>query len=380
LKEPSPAAIAHSKLLSAKIIEKINLHGGKISFSDFMQQALYAPCLGYYSAGATKFGASGDFITAPELGSLFAKCVAKQCAEILQTLNSYTILEIGAGSGQLACDLFLALGQLNINLDNYLILELSADLKQRQQQKIKELCPQFYDRVQWLDQLPQQAINGIILANEVIDAMPVTRFCFTQNKLQEYYVIEKSSHFEYSLEPPNDELERAFSAANIGLYLEPNKSDYNSEINLWLQPWLKSLSTCLNSGAILLFDYGFPRSEYYHPQRDNGTLMCHYQHLAHSDPFFYPGLQDITAHVDFTAVAEAADLCALNVSGYTNLAGFLINCGINEFPPSSSKQAQELNSLSSPAEMGELFKAMILTRMNSENFLGFSQFDKLHTL
>ena len=382
MKQPSPQALEHSQLLQQKIADLIRSQGGKLSFAEFMQQALYAPGLGYYNCGATKFGAAGDFVTAPELGSLFAKCLAVQCAQILENSCGNTILEIGAGSGQLACDLILSLNNLGITLDRYLILELSAELIQRQQQKISQLCPQFLDRVQWLDQLPANPINGVILANEVMDAMPVNRFHFADNVLQEYYVTTANNNFAYELLAPSTPLQRAFEQQNLSMYLESGEHAYSSEINLWLPAWIKSLSHSLNTGAILLFDYGFPRAEYYHPQRDSGTLMCHYQHYCHADPFWYPGIQDITAHVDFSTIAIAATACDLNLSGYTNLASFLINCEITKQSsvPLTVQQAQEFNTLTSPAEMGELFKASCLTKHISDSLVGFAQFDKRYSL
>jgi len=382
VKQPSSQALEHSMMLCQKISELITSSGGKITFAEFMQQALYAPVLGYYNSGTTKFGAAGDFITAPELGSMFANCVAIQCKQILRATASSTILEIGAGSGQFACDLLIALNKTEINLKQYLILELSADLRLRQQQLIKKLCPQFVDRVQWLDQLPGTAINGVIIANEVIDAMPVARFCFAANKLQEYYVVTDNNKFAWLLENPSKQLEKSFADQNISLYLEQAEQPYVSELNLWQAAWIKSLSQSLDSGAILLFDYGFPRAEYYHPQRITGTLMCHYQHHCHADPFYYPGLQDITAHVDFTSIAENAVANNLELGGYANLASFLINCGITSLiaNPVTQRQAQELNILSSPAEMGELFKVMGLTKNLNDQLIGFKDFDKRHSL
>lgn len=377
---PDQSALAHSIRVKQFIDQQIQEHGGSISFAQYMYNALYAPGLGYYSNGTAKFGPGGDFITAPELGSLFAQCVATQCAQILEAVANPVILEIGAGSGQLACDLFMALQEHNTPLEQYYILELSAELQQRQQQTIQQCCPEFLPLVTWLDRLPSTPINGVILANEVLDAMPVTRFSFANDELQEYYVTNEHEHFSEILYPASEELEHAFSAANIALYLEDIASEYSSEINLWIPGWIKSLNNCLNQGIILLFDYGFSRAEYYHPQRSTGTLMCHFQHQVHSDPYYYPGLQDITAHVDFTAVAEAAHANNIDVSGYTNLAGFLINCGITSHLRAEQNQARELNILSSPAEMGELFKAMLLAKNMEMSFVGFTQFDKLHGL
>lgn len=362
----------------AHIIQQINSHGGQISFADFMHASLYTPGLGYYNAGTTKFGSAGDFVTAPELGKLFAKCLAEQCAQILTTLNNKNIFELGAGSGQLACDLLQALSQKNIQLENYFILELSADLRQRQQEKILKQCPEFCNIVRWLDHLPKDPLDAVIIANEVVDAMPVSRFHFENDNLQECFVTFNGTNFTEVLRPANKNLHAAFVAANLGNYVT---NSYTSEINLWLSSWLQSLNASLASGAILIVDYGFPRAEYYHSQRNQGTLMCHYRHRNHTNPFINIGLQDITAHVDFTAIAEAADACALEIVGYTNQASFLLNCGITKFLDSDNiKQHQELQTLTSPAEMGELFKIIALTKNVDIDLLGFENFDKLHTL
>lgn len=371
-------AMQHSKQLILHIADIISAAGGQISFAEFMQQALYAPGLGYYSAGSIKFGAQGDFITAPEIGPLFAKCLATQCAEILTFSSGQDILEIGAGSGQLAYDLIQALAQKNVVLKNYFILELSADLRQRQQEKIFALNRDLKTKITWLDHLPDKPINGVILANEVMDAMPVARFHYAKNILQEYYVRSAEQQFITVLDTPSTVLSTAFTQANLTAII---KQPYSSEINLWLPGWIKSLSCCLSTGAILLCDYGFPRHEYYHAQRNSGTLMCHYQHHNHTNAMLNIGLQDITAHVDFTAVAEAATSCDLTVAGYTNLASFLLNCGITQLLRTNCVQdLQEINILTSPSEMGEIFKCIALTRNLDTNLSGFSQFDKRHCL
>lgn len=368
----------HSQKLIAHIIQQINSHGGQISFTDFMHAALYAPGLGYYNAGAIKFGAAGDFVTAPELGGLFAKCLAKQCVQILKSMHYKNIFELGAGSGQLACDLLQALSRQDIQLDNYFILELSADLRQRQQEKIFEQCPKFYNIVHWLDQLPDTPMEAIIIANEVVDAMPIARFHFENNTLQEYYIKFDEHGFSEVLAPASANLQAMFTTINISEYVS---QPYISEINLWLSNWIKSLNNVLVNGAIFIADYGFPRAEYYHPHRNQGTLMCHYRHRSHTNPFVNIGLQDITAHVDFTAIAEAADAHGLEIAGYTNQASFLLNCGITKLLEFGNiKQHQELQTLTSPAEMGELFKIIALTKNINTQLLGFENFDKQHSL
>ncbi|HSX19506.1 MAG TPA: class I SAM-dependent methyltransferase, partial [Gammaproteobacteria bacterium] len=262
----------------------------------------------------------------------------------------------------------------NVIIKNYLILELSADLRARQQEKILDLCPNFAHKVKWLDHLPQTPINGVIFANEVMDAMPVARFQYANDCLQEYYVAIKNDAFCEIVAAPTTALADAFAANRIADYIS---QPYTSEINLCLPAWVNSLNACLSTGAILLCDYGFARAEYYHPQRDQGTFMCHYQHTCHDNAFINIGLQDLTAHVDFTTVAEAASACGLTIGGYTNMASFLLNCGVTKFVTQPTvQQAQEVNTLTSPAEMGELFKCIMLTRDVDLPLLGFARYDK----
>lgn len=371
--------LQHSQALKQYVIDKISQSHGQIPFSEYMHHILYAPGLGYYNAGSIKFGAAGDFITAPELGNIFAKSLSVQIAEVLTNYTHPVILELGAGSGRLACDLLLALADLNMLPQQYYILEVSADLRDRQQDLIFNKCPQHAHLVQWLDTLPHTPINGVIFANEVLDAMPCTKFLLNTDQLHEYYVTyDNNDTFNYVLQPASNTLTHAYQANNLKDYIS---GPYTSELNLWINSWLESLNACLENGAILLCDYGFTRAQYYHPQRNQGTLMCHFQHQAHDNPFINIGLQDVTAHVDFTHVAEAAITQGLYVAGFTNLASFLINCGIINFMSHDCvRSAHEINVLTSPAEMGELFKVIMLTRMQNENFIGFSNYDKTHTL
>lgn len=370
-------ALQYSQRLEEQIKANIIANDNKLSFAEFMQQVLYTPGLGYYSAGSRKFGAGGDFITAPELGSLFAKCVATQIAEILPHLNANTILEFGAGSGQLAADILCALETNNIAVAEYLIVELSADLRSRQQEKIWQEYPQFKDVVKWLDYLPSD-LNAVIIANEVLDAMPVDRFYYANDQLQEYYVTIENDQFTFCLDAPNNDLQAAFTQHNISAYIS---QPYSSEINLLLTAWCSSVANCLKRGAVIICDYGFPRTEYYHPQRNTGTLMCHYQHRCHGNPLSNIGLQDITAHVDFTALAEAMTASGFNMAGYTNFASFLLNCNLLDFATNPSfQQAHELNTLTSPAEMGELFKCMGFVKGIDLGLRGFARYDKSHSL
>ncbi len=381
LPRPSTDALAHSHQLLAQIIAE-----APMSFQRFMQLALYAPGLGYYSAGCQKFGSKGgDFITAPEISPLFAECLAAQCQQVLASIEQADILEFGAGSGVLAADLLIRLDQLNCLPRHYYILDLSPDLQQRQQQTLAQRCPQLAERVIWLNQLPEQ-FNGIILANEVLDAMPVLRFQVAREKIYEYYVAWDGAQLQWQLNPLTDN-------DNLQIIRELQQNYfrdcefYNSEINLLAKPWLKSVAASLQQGVILLIDYGFPAHEYYHPQRDQGTLMCHYQHHSHDNPLFLPGLQDITSHVNFTALADYAELCDLQLAGFTNQAAFLINCGLADIVANHlTNQQQMLQSnhaiklLTLPSEMGELFKVMAFSKQFNDELLGFSRQDKRHSL
>lgn len=372
METPSKTALQHSQQLIDYIRTQIQNQGGMISFAEYMNLCLYAPGLGYYHVGTQKFGPQGDFITAPQISPLFSYCLANQCRDICERFPShtpYSILEIGAGSGQMAVDILIQLSRLNSLPEQYYILELSPDLKERQQQNIQQQCPEFFKQVQWLAELPAKPFTGIILANEVLDAMPVHVFKKIKGKVHEQMVKCATEHsdtaFEYHYVPTTSQDIEAY-------FQEDFIEGYTTEINFNIKPWIISLSDCLTQGVILLLDYGFPRKEYYHPDRHMGTLMCHYQHRAHTDPFFHPGLQDITAHVDFTAVAEAALNAQLEVLGYTHQAAFLLSCGLLEFcQTSDARTNQAINTLTSPSEMGELFKVIALGKEISHPLLGF---------
>lgn len=333
------------------IHQKIVESGGKIPFSTYMQLALYTPGLGYYTGGAQKFGCEGDFVTAPELSPIFGKCLAKA----LRPFN--TLLEFGAGSGILAKTLL----DTNQNIEKYWILEISSELQHRQQETLKN----HLDKVTWLTELPL-SFSGAIIANEVIDAFPATKFLYKDNHVYEYYVNEK---LEWVLEKPHDPRITEF-VKSLDL-----PSPYTSEMHLWLKPWIKSLSDTLNSGLMLIFDYGFPRHEFYHPDRREGTLMCHYRHQAHTNPFAHPGIEDITAHVDFTAIAEAAVESNLEVAGYTSQAAFLLDCGLTDFIENDN-DTLATKILTHPSEMGELFKVIGLTKDWNEPLSCFKMLDR----
>lgn len=391
LPQPTTEAIIHSQRLVAAIKHQINSTHGMITFADYMNSALYAPGQGYYSAGSQKFGPTGDFVTAPEISPLFGRALARQCEEILkiETINNNgTILEFGAGTGILAATLLLELEQLKSLPTNYFILEISADLQQRQQQTLQQQCQHLLPRVHWLEKLPSTAISGVILANEIMDAMPVNRFLIENNIIFEYYVACNDDAFTWKIGVPST---IAFKDAVKKIHENylPHAQYYSSEINLALPAWINGLSNCLQQGLILLIDYGFPRAEYYHPDRADGTLMCHYRHHAHADPFYWPGLQDITAHVDFTLVAEAATIENLSVCGYASQGGFLLGCGIVDCLQQASASAssveqfqlqQQLKKLTLPNEMGELFKVIGLSRNLDKKLRGFSMQDRRGSL
>ncbi len=368
--------------LLTHIISEIESHGGKISFAKYMELALYTPGLGYYSGSMKKFGSEGDFVTAPELTPLFSQCLAAQCKDILEYLNGGDILEIGAGSGQMAADVLMALETLECLPQHYYILELSADLIKRQQEKIAVLCPKFLDRVVWLNTLSNVDFKGVILANEVLDAMPVHQFKIQKGVLHEVEVIAHNGQLQYQLSKTNH-------PRLLELYHSQSwPDDYTSEINLNVKPWIASLSDILKLGVMLIIDYGFPKAEYYHPDRSMGTLMCHHKHRAHTDPFWCPGLQDITAHVDFTAIAEAALEAELDVLGYTTQAAFLLGTGLTSLAEKTHHQSEKekfiqnnaIQTLTSPAEMGELFKVIALGRGIESPLLGFNFVDRRHAL
>jgi len=377
LPPPTPDALAHSQRLLASIRQAIDQANGLISFAEFMQLALYAPGLGYYSAGTRKFGAAGDFVTAPELSPLFSQCLARQCQQVLAQLTEGVILEFGAGSGLMAAEILKELARLQCLPTRYYILELSAELRQRQQATLTLHLPELYSLVHWLDTLPSQPLQGIVLANEVLDAMPVHRFQLEAQEVLEFFVgYDHTQQLVWHLLPtPQLQLREVVESLRPQLPVP-----YVSEVNLMIPGWLQAVADILSKGLILLIDYGFPRNEYYHPQRHQGTLMCHYRHYAHTEPLILVGLQDLTAHVDFTAVAETAQAAGLQVAGYTSQANFLLACGLTgllaNYAGNDStylRLAQQVKTLILPSEMGELFKVLALTRQLDIALLGFER-------
>jgi len=379
LPSPGPEAAQHSARLTESIRNYIATQDGWISFERYMELALYAPGLGYYTAGAHKFGEAGDFITSPELSPLFGRTLARQAAEIMAASAPH-ILELGAGSGKLAADMLDELERMDKLPDSYSILEVSADLRSRQQALLHQRLPHLMDRLQWLDAIPE-SFSGAIVANEVLDALPVHRVRWQDSALNEAGVAWSEQGFIWQ--------ERCLSTADL-LQAAQNineqislPDDYASEICLAARGLVNSLAASLTQGAMLFIDYGFGAREFYHPQRDAGTLMCHYRHHAHDDPFFLPGLQDITAHVNFTDIAECGIDAGLELLGYTNQAFFLINNGITELLKETAPEnlrdylplSAQLQKLTSPAEMGELFKVMALGKNMANPLSGFARGD-----
>jgi SAM-dependent MidA family methyltransferase len=383
LPAPSAAALAFSAVLSDLLAREIEAAGGWIGFDRFMDLALYAPAKGYYSGGAHKFGAQGDFVTAPELGPVFAQTLAAQVAQLLE-LSSPQIIEVGAGSGQLAADLLRELEGRGRLPDSYAILELSGELQARQRQALAAQAPHLLARVHWLERLPER-FDGLVLANEVLDAMPVHLLVWKPTGLAERGVAVDHGRFAWADRPTSGRLLEQGLALAAACAMP---SDYLSEVSLTARAWVAEWAARLGRGALLLIDYGFPRREYYHPQRSAGTLMCHYRHHAHVEPFYLPGLQDITAHVDFTAIVESGCQAGLELLGYSTQSNFLFNCGLGEVlartPASDARRylplASAANKLVSPAEMGELFKVIALGRGISEPLLGFVSGDRSATL
>jgi SAM-dependent MidA family methyltransferase len=361
---------------------RIEAAGGAISFAEYMALALYAPGLGYYATGSQKLGPGGDFVTAPELSALFSRTLARQVADALGSMGGGEILELGPGSGVMAADLLAELERLDRLPSAYRLLEVSPDLRRRQEALLASRVPQLMARVCWLDSLPEAPIEGVVLANEVLDALPVQLFCYHRGALYERAVGWDAGGLVWVDREPPAELAAAVQGLGLAAELTAGEPGYCSEIRLDLGPWVRALADALARGLVLLVDYGYPRGEYYLPERGAGTLMCHYRHRAHGEPFLYPGLQDITAHVDFTAVAEAAVDAGLTVAGFTDQGSFLVNCGLAEQLQAGMGSAehlalaQQVKTLTLPSEMGERFKVMGLVRGLDGLLRGFERGDR----
>src|SRR5579863_5186357 len=359
---------AHSRAVTALLHERVRAAGGWLPFEQFMDLALYAPGLGYYSAGSVKLGPDGDFVTAPEVSDLFSRCVARQCAQVLG--DSGEILELGAGTGRMAAVILQSLASLGKLPARYAILEVSADLAQRQKRQLAKLPRAMRERVEWLDRLPERPLDGVILANEVLDALPCRRFTLHAGAIRELGVaLDAELPGESGVLPAAQRLvERAAEpdamlasacAELLGELPSPLPDGYSAELCLRVAPWIAGIADRLGRGLMLLFDYGLPRAHYYHPQRIAGTLRCHFKQRVHDDPYKNIGVQDITAWVDFTRVAEAAVACGLDVRGFCTQAAFLLATGVEQFLAESTdavehaRLAGEARRLLLPGEMGE---------------------------
>jgi len=383
----------HTLRVRESIARKIAAAGGWISFERYMDLALYEPGLGYYSAGTRKLGAGGDFTTAPEISSLFGACVAKQCAEVLRAVGGGSILEVGAGSGRLAVDILGRLESLAQLPARYLILEVSGDLKERQRTLLHAALPHLSHRVVWLDALPEP-FDGVVLANEVLDALPVTRFRWDGKLFEDLGVTFTNGAFESAARPADAAMSGRCAAlmANAMLTQRQHRTlpldGYVSEYCPRLQSWAAGIAQSLRTGAVLWFDYGLPRAQYYLAERREGTLLCHFRHRVHDDPFRYPGLSDITAWVDFTTMAEAAGAAGCELAGFTTqaffLAGMHIDAEMQAFAGGDATRfarlANQARQLMLPGEMGERFKAMAWLRGLELELSGFALQDLRHTL
>jgi len=373
-----PVALQLTDQLQQLIAQTIQ-DDGPLPFDRFMEMALYAPGLGYYTAGSEKIGAAGDFITAPEISFIFSHCVARQCQQVLEQTGG-SILEFGAGSGIMAAHILDYLDKQNCLPESYLILDLSPDLKQRQQQTIENIVPHLINKVKWLTQLPE-VIDGVVLGNEVLDAMPVSVFRKHRGQVEEQYVIGQKDELKVAWQPASALLQKAVNGIESDTGILPE--GYLSEVNLRLAGWLASVSGALRKGLLLLIDYGYSRLEYYRPDRSMGTLICHYQHRAHDDPLKLVGLQDITANVDFSGVKNAAEQVGFTMAGYTPQANFLMSLGIEELlapyinvdQQDFIKLSQAVKVLMLPSEMGERFKVIGLSKGLDEQARGFSMRD-----
>jgi SAM-dependent MidA family methyltransferase len=372
---PPPAeAVAHSQQLAQHIASAIEAEGDWIPFSRYMDLALHAPGLGYYAAGARKFGEDGDFVTSPEISPMFAKCIGLQAGQVLQKTRG-DILELGPGSGVMAADLYESLKEQGTLPGRYLMLEPSPDLRERQRDLLeKRFGIHEMQRFVWIDRLPEK-IRGFVIANEVLDVIPCALLHRRDGDILQRGVILSEAGFAFEDEPLQDgELRRRAEGA-----FPPGDYDYLSEVNFAAEALVRTIAASLQEGLAIFIDYGFPEREYYHPQRSTGTLRCHYRHRVHGDPFFMPGLQDITAHVDFSAMARAAESTGAEVVGFTTQAYFLISCGlavlVSAGDPTATlsrlKGTSQVHRLINPSEMGELFKVLGFTKGMDGPVLGF---------
>jgi SAM-dependent MidA family methyltransferase len=379
LPNPTAEARAVSDALLENLHSRIEQAAGCLPFDAFMNAALYEPGLGYYSNGLMPFGEQGDFVTAPESGSLFGRCLARCLASVLEQLKLGVIMELGAGSGALAADLLTELHSLNALPERYYILERSAAMRSLQEGRLSEQIPALMERLEWLDSLPAQPFSGVVFGNEVADALPVKRFRWNNGRVTELGVCRQNQQLSVCGRRASEIEERVAQLARIGRW----EGDYRSEYCPTLPAWVNSLTDVLAQGVLLFVDYGYGRAEYYHPQRSSGTLLCHYRHRAHDNPFWLPGLQDITAFVDFTTIAEAANAAGMRLEGFTSQARFLAACGIDELLTEASSDdtrrflqlSNETKRLMLPGEMGERFKVIGFSRRLPGAVRGFDSHD-----
>ena len=386
LPAPDAESLLHTEKVAACIREAIRNEGGSISFAAFMQLALYAPGLGYYSAGAAKLGPGGDFVTAPGISPLFGRVLARQCAGVLRQVARPTVLELGAGTGELAVQVLTALEEQGVAPERYLILEVSPDLRERQEQRLRQVQPALSTEIRWLSALPER-FDGVMIANEVADALPVERFAKADGDVLQCRVAADGDGFRWTSARAPDFLREAVQGIEAALGT-PLPDGYVSEMSAGLPGWVEDIAGSLGTGLVFLFDYGLSRREYYAPDRSDGWLRCHFRHRAHDDPLVYPGIQDITAWVDFTAVADAAVHAGMDIAGFVSQAHFLLHGGLEEefaSASSSSTSAQaelsrQVGRLVLPGEMGERFKCMGLSRGSIERPQALAAADRAHAL
>lgn len=386
LPQPDAHSAEHGERVKEYIRQHIDAAGGSIGFAEFMQHALYAPGLGYYTAGSTKFGEAGDFVTAPEVSSVFGRVLARQCAEVLSQVEGGAILEYGAGSGKLAVDMLQTLDSMDALPSSYMILEVSPDLCQRQRMYIERHVPGLAFLVTWLD-MPPESFRGAMVANEVLDSFPVERFVRRKKAVMQQRVGFNGAGFEWREAAANEHLASFVQRIekDIGATL---LDGYTSEACLALSPWVGGLAGVLDEGIAFLFDYGVSRREFYADDRSDGWLRCHFRHHAHDNPLVLPGVQDLTAWVDFTSVASTATHAGLDIAGYTPQAQFLLAGGLEQemaefgsLPVDEQvKLSGQVKTLTLPGEMGEHFKCLALRRGSIEAPSAFSLADRTHTL
>ena len=365
--KPDQEALNHSMLVQEHLKNKVNDHQGWLSFYDFMNFVLYKPTLGYYSTGTHKIGLGGDFTTAPEISKLFGVAIANQLLPAIRKYKKPSILEIGAGSGKLAFDIINHLNNRNVELDYYYILEISGDLKERQKSTLSQLPKEIQVKIRWLDKVPEEGIEGAVIANEVIDALPFERFKIIDNDILQIGITFKGSQLMEKERAASPVLKEAITNIenDIGRSFD---SGSVSEIRIDFEDWFKSINRGLKSGIALFIDYGYARKDYYSSEIDNGNMICHFQNKAHLDPYIYPGLQDISASVDFSLLADSAFNLGYQVELYCHQADFLMSADILESINSETddeeriRMNQQIKQLFLPNIMGESFKCMLLSK------------------